>query len=82
MGCKLEHYGSKLDIVYDDPAYPVTGKYSKIYYWNQSDTSISSLIIRLSITAIVVAVVTIVVCRKRLKGKTTSPSHVANDLKQ
>ena len=33
---KLEQYGSKLDIVYDDPAYPVAGKYSQVYYWNQT----------------------------------------------
>jgi hypothetical protein len=34
---KLEQYGSKLDIVYDDSAYPVAGKYNQIYYWNQTD---------------------------------------------
>ena len=33
---KLAQYGSRLDIVYDDPAYPVVGKYSQIYYWNQT----------------------------------------------
>ena len=32
----LERYGQKLDIVYDDPAYPLAGNYSKIYYWNQT----------------------------------------------
>jgi hypothetical protein len=32
----LAKYGSRLDIVYDDPAYPATGKYSQIYYWNQT----------------------------------------------
>ena len=32
----LSQYGSKLDIVYDDPAYPVAGKYSQVYYWNQT----------------------------------------------
>jgi hypothetical protein len=32
----LSQYGLRLDIVYDDPAFPVTGKYSRIYYWNQS----------------------------------------------
>jgi hypothetical protein len=25
-----------LDIVYDDPAYPVAGKYPQVYYWNQT----------------------------------------------
>ena len=34
---KLAQYGSKLDIVYDDSAYPVVGKYSQIYYWNQTN---------------------------------------------
>jgi hypothetical protein len=34
---KLAQYGSKLDIVYDDPAYPLSGKYSQIYYWNQTE---------------------------------------------
>ena len=33
---KLTEYGSKLDIVYDDPAYPIAGKYSQIYYWNHT----------------------------------------------
>jgi hypothetical protein len=33
----LERYGLKLDIVYDDPAFPVAaGNYGKIYYWNQT----------------------------------------------
>ncbi|MCJ7767682.1 hypothetical protein MUP79_04775 [Candidatus Bathyarchaeota archaeon] len=32
----LSQYGLRLDIVYDDPAFPVTGKYPRIYYWNQS----------------------------------------------
>jgi hypothetical protein len=35
--CKLIlRYGIRLDIAYDDPAFPVTGKYSHIYYWNQT----------------------------------------------
>ena len=33
---KLTEYGSKLDIVYDDPAYPIAEKYSQIYYWNHT----------------------------------------------
>jgi len=32
----LEQYGVRLDIVYDDPAFPVTDKYALIYYWNQT----------------------------------------------
>ena len=34
---KLVQYGPKLDIVYEDSAYPVAGKYSQIIYWNQTD---------------------------------------------
>ena len=33
---KLAEYGSKLDIVYDDSTYPVAGRYSHVYYWNQT----------------------------------------------
>ncbi len=32
----LERYGQKLDIVYDDPAYPVAVKYGQIHFWNQT----------------------------------------------
>lgn len=32
----LSKHDLHLDIVYDDPAYPVTGRYSQIYYWNQT----------------------------------------------
>jgi hypothetical protein len=32
----LAQYGTRLDIVYEDPAFLVTGKYSRIYYWNQT----------------------------------------------
>ncbi len=32
----LSQYGTRLDIVYDDPAFPVEGKYPLIYYWNQT----------------------------------------------
>ncbi|MCW3994957.1 MAG: hypothetical protein NWE98_02255 [Candidatus Bathyarchaeota archaeon] len=34
---KIAEYGSKLDIVYDDGAYPVIGKYDHVFYWNQTD---------------------------------------------
>ncbi len=33
---RLDQYGLKLDIVYDDPAHPVEDKYANIYYWNQA----------------------------------------------
>jgi hypothetical protein len=36
MQSSLAEYDLRLDIVYEDPAYPVTGKYSQIYYWNQT----------------------------------------------
>lgn len=32
----LNKYGLRLDIIYDDPAYPIQGNYSKVYYWNQT----------------------------------------------
>jgi len=32
----LKAHGDKLDIVYDDPAYPAAGRYSNVYYWNQT----------------------------------------------
>ena len=32
----LEQYGLGLDIVYEDSQFPVEGKYSKIFYWNQN----------------------------------------------
>jgi hypothetical protein len=32
----LVRYGVHLDIVYDDPTFPVTGKYTHIFYWNQT----------------------------------------------
>lgn len=34
----LNKYGLRLDIVYDDSAFPIQGNYSKIYYWNQTIT--------------------------------------------
>jgi hypothetical protein len=34
----LNRYGLKLDIIYADPAFPVQGNYSKIFYWNQTLT--------------------------------------------
>ena len=30
----LKQYGTGLDIVYEDPEFPVAGNYSRIYYWN------------------------------------------------
>jgi hypothetical protein len=32
----LSQCGTDLDIIYDDPEFPVAGKYSLIYYWNQT----------------------------------------------
>ena len=32
----IEEYGFNLDIVYDDPEFPVEGKYGQIFYWNQT----------------------------------------------
>ena len=35
----LSEYGVRLDIVYDDEAFPVEGKYSKICYWNGTESN-------------------------------------------
>ena len=32
----LTKYGLRLDIVYDDAAFPAAGKYNQIYYWNDT----------------------------------------------
>lgn len=32
----LEEYGLRLDIVYDDPAFPISGRYNRVFYWNES----------------------------------------------
>jgi hypothetical protein len=33
----LDQYGTGLDIIFEDPAYPVSNmNYSKVYYWNQT----------------------------------------------
>jgi hypothetical protein len=32
----LNKYGLRLDIIYDDPAFPIEGNYSKVYYWNKT----------------------------------------------
>jgi hypothetical protein len=69
---KLEQHGSKLDIVYEDSAYPVSGQYSEIYYWNQSVTPATPLVIGVSIAAIIAVGVTIIVFKRKLKSKRMS----------
>jgi len=32
----LSRYGLGMDIIYDDPAFPIQGNYSKVHYWNQT----------------------------------------------
>ena len=32
----LEEYGLNLDIVYDDPDFPIGNQYQKIFYWNMT----------------------------------------------
>jgi len=37
MGKLLERYGASLDIVYEDPTYPIANAgYETVYYWNQT----------------------------------------------
>jgi hypothetical protein len=31
-----DKYGTKLDIIYDDPNYPLKGQYKNVYYWNST----------------------------------------------
>ena len=33
----IAKHGDRLDIVVDDPAYSASGKYSQLYYWNQTN---------------------------------------------
>jgi hypothetical protein len=42
MQNRISQYGLKLDIVFEDPNYPVEGKYLNIYYYNQTTTSTTS----------------------------------------
>ena len=32
----INEYGLRLDIVYDDPRFPIENQYERIYYWNQA----------------------------------------------
>jgi hypothetical protein len=32
----LELYGYSLDIVYDEPDFPVEDRYKQVYYWNHT----------------------------------------------
>ncbi len=34
----VDRYGLELDIVYDDPQFPVSNKYSSLYWWNSTIT--------------------------------------------
>ena len=41
MQIRLNQYGLKLDIVYDDPDYPIENRYSNIYYWDSQMFSVN-----------------------------------------
>jgi len=32
----ISEYGNGIDIIYDDPTFPIDSKYKRIYYWNES----------------------------------------------
>jgi len=34
----LKEYCLRLDVVYDDPEFPIANRYPKVYYWNQTDS--------------------------------------------
>jgi hypothetical protein len=62
----LDRYGSKLDIIYDDPQFNYTEKYSKIYFWNSTTSLSHSFAASISplppyglYTALVIAAITI-----------------------
>ena len=38
MNKLTEKYGTKLDIIYEDPQFNVAGKYQKTYSWNSTIT--------------------------------------------
>ena len=38
MQTRLNQYGLKLDIVYDDPDYPIENRYRNIYYWDSTES--------------------------------------------
>jgi hypothetical protein len=35
----LEQYGFRLDMVYDDPSFPVEGRYANVFWWNSTAPS-------------------------------------------
>lgn len=62
---KLEIYGTKLDIVYEDSAYPVSEKYNQIIYWNQLEPPfITPFVIGVAV-AVVVAMAAVAYLKKR-----------------
>ena len=36
MQTLLSRYGTRLDVVYDDPHYPLEGNFTQVYWWNQT----------------------------------------------
>ncbi|MCL2475789.1 hypothetical protein [Candidatus Bathycorpusculum sp.] len=67
---QLDKYGLKLDIVYDDPDYPVANRYSNIYYVNAPFPYmwLIAAILLLPITAGI-----LLIYFKRRKNQTTKP---------
>jgi hypothetical protein len=71
MATLLDWYGTKLDIVFEDPAYPVSkGNYTNVYYWNSTINYLKTEVV-VAIVIWVFAVVSIAVgitlLRSRLK---------------
>jgi len=62
---KLEQYGTKLDIVYEDSAYSVSGKYSQIFYWDQLGAPYLTPLLAFIAVVAVVAVAAVVYLKKR-----------------
>lgn len=73
MGKLLDWYGTKLDIVFEDSAYPVSnGNYTSIYYWNSSINFLPTQVvvgIVLGVFAGVSIAVSVTLIRSRFKER-------------
>jgi hypothetical protein len=62
----LSMYGTKIDIVYDQPGYPVEGKYQHIYYWDKPVNNPATLFVAgfLAGTCIAVPCLTVIAVKR------------------
>jgi hypothetical protein len=73
MATLLDWYGTKLDIVYEDPAYPVSSaNYTHVYYWGQTINYLRTEVvvgIVFSMFGAVSIMLAVVLIRSRLRDK-------------